>query len=139
MTLNEETFEAVRTVLASKVRKLTVDSYPEPLLTPLLDPDYNGLRAVFQWRACRAELLPIMECDTCPIVSRYSYWLGADDGSFEGALRKALTALWWRKQGLELTKLLQQIDTLLCLETDTRQAASEALLRCLREEPDASQ
>ena len=135
MTLKEETLEEVRTVLASKVRKLTVDSYPEPLLTPLLDPDYDGLRAVFHWRRCRAELLPIMECDTCPIVSRYSYWQLADDGSFEGALTKALLQMWALHNAKIDTIMAALTSMLVNRRGDTRQAACEAVLKWLREEP----
>ena len=151
MTLNEETFEAVRTALGRKRVRCpdavfkAVEEGGEGWLCHhsehdhtgrIPDPDYNGLRAVFQWRACRAELLPIMECDTCPIVSRYSYWLGADDGSFEGALMKAFNTLWLSSSKLQRVDLLmQQLEALLRSGQDTRQAACEAVLKWLREEP----
>ena len=150
MTINEETFEAVLTALGRKRVRCpdavfkAVEEGGEGWLCPhsehdhtarMLDPAYNELRAVFQWRRCRAELLPIMEGNTCPIVSRYEYWWGADDGSFEGALMKALLQMWALHNAKIDTIMAALTPMLVNRRGDTRQAACEAVLKWLKETP----
>ena len=129
--VNEETFEAVRKVLASKVRVHHGNEWASSGSNDAeLDPDYNGLRAVFTRRDCS-----VKDCDTCQVISRYNYWRGADDGSFEGALMKVLNVLWLTTQSLGTITLIRLIGALLRSELDTRQAACEVVLKWLREEP----
>ena len=138
MTINKETFEAVRTALANKVRvyhspdwpsdppdRIGTNSY-EP------DPNYDGLRAVFQEE--RFGQITGLPAVSLGIVSRFSYWRDADDGSFEGALVKSFLQMW-ALYNTKIDHVMASLTSLLLNRRgDTRQAACEAVLKWLKEE-----